>query len=210
MVSYIRKHLIFLSITFAYIIFGLIIIILTEHGDTVLWMDKHHFWLSDMYFELCNLFGEGLLIALFVTAFVFNNWRQAIFIGIGLGLNSALTQALKHYFNEPRPKKYFWSIKETFHYVIPPEEVHTDFSFPSGHTNGAFTLFFCLAIIYYKNKMAQALLAIIAISTAISRIVLLQHFMRDTIAGAGIALIITTLVYFIVKQIPYLKEGLSG
>lgn len=209
MVDFVRKHFIFISIALAYVLFGGLIVYLTDHGDTVLWFDNHHYWLSDIYFKLCNLFGEGLYIGLFLVAFVFKNWRQAIFVGLSLGVNAGITQSLKRYFNEPRPYKYFWDIHDKFHYIIPVEEVHTDYSFPSGHTNGSFTLLFCLAILAYKNKTAQAVLAIVAISTAISRMVLFQHFLRDTVAGAGIALIITTLVYFIVKQIPYVKEGLE-
>lgn len=209
MTEFIQKHIIFISLALVYILIGGVVVYITEHGDSVLWLDNHHYWLSDLYFKLCNLFGEGIYIALFLVAFAFKNWRQATFVGLSLAANSGITQGLKHYFNKPRPYKYFWDIHDTFHYIIPVEDVNTDFSFPSGHTNGSFTLFFCLAILASKNKTAQAVLAILAISTAISRLVMFQHFLIDTVAGAGIALLITTLVYFIVKQIPYIKEGLS-
>lgn len=80
------------------------------------------------------------------------------------------------------------------YYIGAGQLCESDFSFPSGHTSGAFTvaipLLFCHAT--SKNKGAKAIcwiFPIFAIATGISRIYLMLHYATDVIGGAlaGIA-----------------------
>ncbi len=206
--QFLYQNRIFLAISGTYVLLASAIIYLTKQGDAVLWFDAHHTFVSDLFFKMTTYIGDGIFIVLFLIGLAFRNYRHVIFIGISLGINALVVQQVKHYLNFPRPRKYFWP-REDFHFILPPDDVHGDFSFPSGHSNGAFTLLFCLVIISYKSKKTQIILGLLAISASISRLVLFQHFLRDTVVGASIAIVLTTVLYFIFKQIPFFKKELE-
>jgi undecaprenyl-diphosphatase len=77
--------------------------------------------------------------------------------------------------------------------VLPPDQ----FSFPSGHTMTAFSI--ALVLSYYYPPL-QAPLFFLAISIAISRVVLGMHFLSDVLAGMvlGVALGLASIVAFAV------------
>jgi undecaprenyl-diphosphatase len=62
------------------------------------------------------------------------------------------------------------------------------FSFPSGHSSGAFLLATCLAIVYGGPVTAMYLWAT---GVAVSRVILGVHFPGDTLAGAVMGTSIT-------------------
>jgi undecaprenyl-diphosphatase len=89
-------------------------------------------------------------------------------------------KALKRLSQRPRPcqlEPHCWSK------VLPPDQ----FSFPSGHTMTAFSI--ALVISYFYPPLEGALF-FLALSIAVSRIVLGMHFLSDVLAGVvlGIAL----------------------
>jgi undecaprenyl-diphosphatase len=89
-------------------------------------------------------------------------------------------KVLKRLSQRPRPCQYephCWSK------VLPPDK----FSFPSGHTMTAFSI--ALVVSYFYPSL-EGPLFFLAISIAVSRIVLGMHFLSDVLAGAvlGVAL----------------------
>jgi undecaprenyl-diphosphatase len=89
-------------------------------------------------------------------------------------------KALKMVSQRPRPCQYephCWAK------VLPPDK----FSFPSGHTMTAFSI--ALVVSYFYPSL-EGPLFFLAISIAVSRIVLGMHFLSDVLAGAvlGVAL----------------------
>jgi undecaprenyl-diphosphatase len=88
--------------------------------------------------------------------------------------------ALKRLSQRPRPcqiEPHCWSK------VLPPDK----FSFPSGHTMTAFSI--ALVISYFYPSL-EAVLFFLALSIAVSRIVLGMHYLSDVLAGVvlGVAL----------------------
>ena len=80
------------------------------------------------------------------------------------------------------------------YYVGAGQLCESDFSFPSGHTSGAFTVAIPLLLCHAtsKNKGAKALcwiFPIFAIATGLSRIYLMLHYATDVIAGATVGII---------------------
>ncbi|HEX2714467.1 MAG TPA: phosphatase PAP2 family protein [Candidatus Acidoferrales bacterium] len=63
--------------------------------------------------------------------------------------------------------------------ILPPDQ----FSFPSGHTMTAFAIVFVVSA-YYPHL--EAPLYFLAVSIAISRLVLGMHFLSDVVAGAAL------------------------
>ena len=100
-------------------------------------------------------------------------------------------KALKRLSRRPRPcqiEPHCWSK------VLPPDR----FSFPSGHTMTAFSIALVVSCFY---PALEGVLFFLALSIAVSRIVLGMHFLSDVLAGVvmGVALgcaSITTLAWF--------------
>lgn len=91
-----------------------------------------------------------------------------------------LFMGLKRLSQRPRPceiEPHCWSK------VLPPDQ----FSFPSGHTMTAFSV--ALVVSYFYPSL-EGVLFFMALSIAVSRIVLGMHFLSDVLAGVvlGVAL----------------------
>src|SRR5580692_9562131 len=89
-------------------------------------------------------------------------------------------KAIKKISQRPRPcqfEPHCWSK------VLPPDQ----FSFPSGHTMTAFSV--ALVVSYFYPSL-EAPLYFLAVSIAVSRVVLGMHFLSDVLAGMvlGVAL----------------------
>ena len=107
------------------------------------------------------------------------------FEAVGAASLAALTgvlifKAIKKISQRPRPcqfEPHCWSK------VLPPDQ----FSFPSGHTMTAFSV--ALVVSYFYPSLEGALF-FLAISIAVSRVVLGMHFLSDVLAGVvlGVAL----------------------
>jgi undecaprenyl-diphosphatase len=99
-----------------------------------------------------------------------------------------LFKALKRISHRQRPcqfEPHCWST------VLPPDQ----FSFPSGHTMTAFSI--ALVVSYFYPSL-EGPLYFLAISIAVSRIVLGMHFLSDVLAGAvlGSSLGVASIVAF--------------
>ena len=98
----------------------------------------------------------------------------AAVIGVGL------FKFLKHLSHRPRPchlEPHCWSR------ILPPDR----FSFPSGHTMTAFSI--ALVIGYFYPQL-QGPLFFLAVSIALSRIVLGMHFLSDVLAGMLLGIVL--------------------
>jgi undecaprenyl-diphosphatase len=128
--------------------------------------------------------GDGWLwYALGIILLVYGGPQRYSAVGAAGGAAVAgifLFKALKNLSQRPRPcqlEPHCWSK------VLPPDK----FSFPSGHTMTAFSI--ALVVSYYYPSL-EATLFFLAMSIAVSRIVLGMHFLSDVLAGAvlGVAL----------------------
>lgn len=93
--------------------------------------------------------------------------------GVAALAGVAVFKLLKRLSQRPRPcqiEPHCWSR------VLPPDQ----FSFPSGHTMTAFSI--ALVVSYFYPSL-EAPLFFLALSIAISRVVLGMHFLSDVLAG---------------------------
>jgi membrane-associated phospholipid phosphatase len=81
---------------------------------------------------------------------------------------------------------------------------NTAFSFPSGHTTVAFTLFLFLTLIV-KNKKWGLLFGVLASLIAYSRVYLSQHYFIDILAGSIIGLAVTSISFYLFDKINFGK-----
>jgi len=141
----------------------------------------------DYFFRFMTFLGDGIfVVALSLLLLLFRQWRLAVLIMAGYALSGLCVQALKHYVNMPRPFLYF---KHGGYTKFPLHvELHSIYSFPSGHTATAFALYGLLSF-SIRKKEYSILFLIVAVLTAYSRIYLGQHFPEDVIAGAALGML---------------------
>lgn len=168
------------------LILSLILRLSIKHGDVVLFLNGQRTEFFDFFFKYWTHLGDGIFVGSVLLILLIWKWRLAI-IFIVLGFAQLISsQGLKRYVfgSVPRPVRYFDGITELN--LIDGINHHSSFSFPSGHTITAFAVATFLAIIFAKNRVASVVLLIGAVLVAMSRIYLLQHFLRDVIAGSFI------------------------
>lgn len=139
----------------------------------------------DFPFSLFSLLGSSEIIGLImlgIAGLVF--WKLGkIFWGLGTIVLIYIVELLgKFFLYHPGPPEEF------FRYSIPfffPSGgfVHTNYSFPSGHTSRAFFLAVIL-IFLLKKKWMTVVCSLLAITMLISRVYLGEHWLSDTIGGA--------------------------
>jgi membrane-associated phospholipid phosphatase len=119
--------------------------------------------------------------------------------GVSLIVTTIVTQSLKRlvFADTLRPKAFFEGLKDL--YYIEGLEIHSHFSFPSGHTSGAFTIYLVLALIT-RNSISGILFFVLAFLTGLSRIYLMQHFFIDTYFGAFIAITLTLIIFYLFEK----------
>jgi undecaprenyl-diphosphatase len=122
-------------------------------------------------------YGLGAMLLIFGGA---QRYAAVASAGSAALVGILVFKLLKRLSQRPRPCQYephCWSK------VLPPDK----FSFPSGHTMTAFSV--ALVVSYFYPSLEGPLL-FLALSIAVSRIVLGMHFLSDVLAGAvlGVAL----------------------
>lgn len=122
--------------------------------------------------------------------------RWAFFASFALTISGLITHFLKRVvFSEEMRPSHFLAPEQMN--LIEGVELHSRFSFPSGHTTGAFAIFLILTILLSKKWKPLGLLAFIAaLAVGYSRIHLGQHFHKDVLAGSALGVIVPLLVYW--------------
>ena len=153
---------------------------------------------ADVFFSNITKGGEVIpWVGALVVVLLFR--RDFIWLLVACFIISTLfVQGIKNALPEqPRPTK---AITNTYQvHTVKGVELHKEFSFPSGHTATAFTVFFiaCLAI---QKWWVLPLGFAYALLVAYSRVYLAQHFPRDIAGGMLIAVATIYLGLWICKK----------
>lgn len=155
--------------------------------------------LENMYrvftFLASTKFVIGACLAILVIFFLIKKKEIGIVIFGSVAISTVVNTVIKLIFRRPRPE-------------VRRLVVEKSFSFPSGHTMAAVTLYGILIFFVMKSKLNKGLrlaisviLGVLPICVAVSRIYLGAHYASDVI-GAGITSTALLLVetYFIEKN----------
>lgn len=179
---------------------ALLLILSTDKIALHQFINSYMFHPADQIFVIGTFFGDGVFAAFLVVLLLFFNVRNAILLLASYGTSSICTQILKHLFfdDENRPSYVF----EVLHLpldTVKDLDLHIHNSFPSGHATTAFAIFTCLAFIS-KKTIAQLVFLALAVFISFTRVYLSQHFFEDIWAGSFVALLCTSLVFFIYRN----------
>lgn len=189
-----------------YLIFlaaGIPLLAIYPKGEILLWINRNHTWFLDDFFFYATQAGNGLYIAGFFVIISIVKFRYGIFI-LSTYITSGLTaQIIKFIAHTPRPKAYFGNgMALNF---VEGISVYSHNSFPSGHSASAFALFLVLALIT-RYKPLGALYFIFALTVAISRVYVVQHFFVDIYFGSIVGVILTILTIRLLQYIKMKKK----
>lgn len=151
---------------------------------------------GEKLWQFLTFFGEEtFIVVVLCILFWCVNKNLSYKIGATFFLGGLLTQGLKITFQIPRP----WVLDPNFKPVGSAIETATSFSFPSGHTASAGSLFFPMA--FSGRRWWRWLLALMPFVVGFSRMYLGVHTLLDV----GCALAITVVFAAIVQGVSQTK-----
>jgi lipopolysaccharide/colanic/teichoic acid biosynthesis glycosyltransferase len=165
-------------------------------------INQHYtdFW--DKAFPYITHIGDGLTAILIIIALFIWKEKYGYLALFAFLFTSGITHGLKFivFPDAERPLLALWDFFSEGgegRLVLPREDMKVHYSFPSGHTTSAMSIFCLLALIFKgKWKWTGIIFASLAILASFSRVYLSQHFMEDVFLGTIIGTL-GTLIFFV-------------
>lgn len=189
----------FIAPFFVFFVLILAMVGLQGNDHIFLEINRFHSSIADFLFMDLTDLGNGAMAFVLVLVLLWVSYRESLtFLFVTLILTVLVDLLKKVIFpGFIRPVLYFGS--SSLH-LIPgynPPLLHT---FPSGHTVTAFSACLFLSFLISK-KIWKIVLFLIALFIGYSRIYVSAHFPFDVVSGAFIAVVVTTLGYYLSRQI---------
>lgn len=131
-----------------------------------------------LLFVIATYLGDGYLwggLALGLIIFGSPIDRSYVLVGLGISIvNIAVFRLFKLLFNRPRPALVFFGLRS---------RLIDSYSFPSGHATISFGIAWVITVCY-PNILIQLAAYLVAITIALSRVYVREHYPLDVICGA--------------------------
>ncbi|GIV32991.1 MAG: phosphatase PAP2 family protein [Chitinophagales bacterium] len=177
---------------------GIFILKNFEKGQDVLFLNQMHHPALDVLFAYGTFLGDGLMYLIVVAVLVFFSYRKAFVALICFAITGLVVQVLKRIvFPEIYRPSVFLSGYEL--HFVEGVKILSRYSFPSGHSAMAFSLFSLLSQLV-KPRWYGLIFICLALIGGISRIYLVQHFFIDVYFGSLIGVAVTTIVWMVCLQ----------
>ncbi len=155
------------------------------------WFESIRTPILDTFFSAITFLGHELIpIALICILYWCADKRLAYKIGFSFFLSGLMTQCLKITFRVERP----WIKDPDFKPVENAVDEATSYSFPSGHTQAATSVYGSLAL-FFKNNWLRALCVLAFVLVGISRMYLGVHTLADVGVSMTLTFGITLLIF---------------
>ena len=150
---------------------------------------------DSVFLALTYLGSEFAAIAvIFILYWCFNK-RKAYYVFANVMFGTLLNQGIKFFCCVPRP----FVRDPEFKIVEAARDGAGGYSFPSGHTNNAVSIFGSLAVLYRK-KTARVLCVLAVILVGFSRMYLGVHYPSDVLGGLVCGLILLAALHPVYKM----------
>jgi membrane-associated phospholipid phosphatase len=203
-----RAILPFMAFALLFIFTGLILVFITDKFALHLAINEQIGEPANTFFRYFTHIGDGLTaVILIVIASLIskNKIVNGIFGLTTIAISGLVAQLFKRqvFSDLLRPSGYF---QEGQLNLVEGVDLHSAYSFPSGHSTASFALFIFLAFVCRKKRYAQGIFALCAILAGYSRVHISQHFVEDIVAGAILGIGIFFLIYYILGKIKFTKS----
>ena len=174
--------------------------------EQMTWVNSRHAMWADYLFQFFTGLAEVFLPISFAVYLYVKERSFFFFFFTSYALSTLVVQGAKHLLFPLalRPMAYFADLHLSW-YVVPGVEIHTQNSFPSGHTAAAWFMFFWFALLG-KSRSWGFFMAFLAMGVAYSRVYQMQHFPVDIAVGASIGFASSALVYYFMLIKPQEKK----
>lgn len=167
-------------------------------GPDVILINGLHNPVLDNVFTFVTRLGEGWIFVPFFVLSLFRRFAWSVVclvVAAGHGILSSIVKRLIF----PHVMRPAGVLDNDLLYFVPGVEVHTQYSFPSGHT----ATIFCAAVfasLLFRNRTAAIVLMLVALLVGISRVYLLQHFLLDVAGGALLGTAVSLVTWYLIER----------
>jgi membrane-associated phospholipid phosphatase len=198
-IALIRENRWYFIASASFFVAGAILLLLMQTGDETFFFSARRSAFGDGLFRYSTKLGEELSYFLALGILLFVRFRHALALPLLGLLVTILSYWTKAFFQHDRPKP-FLSKLGTFDELnlVEGVVVHSGANgFPSGHAMSAFALSTFLALcLPAKRRLGPALFGL-ALLVGISRIYLVQHFLKDVYLGAAMGMLLAIGWYYL-------------
>jgi len=113
----------------------------------------------------------------------------ALLVFVSVALSGLTTDVIKFVLGRYRPIEYFENHLYGFKFL---ETQYRYTSIPSGHTTTIFSAMYVLAIFFKKYRFPLIIIGLLMAST---RVISLNHYPSDVLAGILVAIIVSSILY---------------
>jgi membrane-associated phospholipid phosphatase len=186
---------------------GAVVLLVSDKVYVHKFVNDRHTPFQDMAMPMVTYLGTApviIVVGLLLYATV-QRFRKPGFLALFTLCNIIpflVCQSIKRWINAPRPLRYFE--KAEWMNLIEGQPELMAYSFPSGHTAGAFAFFCFLSLLLTGSKKWLGLIFFaLAILVGYSRIYLSQHFFDDVYAGSILGTFTCIGVFMLLYKRPF-------
>ena len=183
----------------SFLIIAGVFLCLKEQGSLLLYFSDNRGEMVDTFFRYVTKIGEVPVYIVAMLYFSFIRWRYVALIPLTGIIVTGVSFLAKSFFLHPRPSVYYRALGQLDNINL-VEDVYLlggPTSFPSGHTMSGFAIFTLIALLLPHKKIVAILLFSAALLVGISRIYLVQHFLKDVYLGAIMGIGIASCIYLL-------------
>ncbi len=195
--AYIKAHRPYFGLFAIWALLAGLIIATTEQPELHLNFNNVNVMGWDTFFIYATYLGDGLFAYGLAIALCFVRFRWGASVFLACLMAGLTSQLLKQQVFGPVPRPAAFFGEPTPLYLVPGVDMHSFYSFPSGHSAIAFALATSLMLLAPWRSL-RAGLFFLALIAAYSRVYLSQHFFEDIYAGSFVGLIAALIAHRVV------------
>ena len=161
---------------------------------------------ADIFFSFWTNLGDGVIWVIVAGLILKYRKKQLPLLIAVIVISTLITQLTKNYIVPAEPRPTAAITKTNLIHTVTGVELHTAYSFPSGHTATAFCIFLMGCWLINKRWVVPVGF-VYALLVGYSRIYLAQHFPLDVGAGMFVA-IVTVLLSILIQRRWEKRNGL--
>lgn len=192
--AHVRAHRPYYGLFLCWVVVGGLIIATTEQADLHLTINNFNVLGNDTFFRYATYLGDGYFAYGLAIVLCFKRFRWGASVFVACLIAGIASQLLKQQVFGPVPRPTALFGEPTPLYLVKGVEMHSLYSFPSGHSAIAFALATSLMLLT-PWRWLRAALFFLALLAAYSRVYLSQHFFEDIYAGSFVGVLAALIAH---------------